>query len=384
MFFGKTQKSGDRSVIHQADKLHVVIMAGGTGTRFWPFSRKKLPKQFLSLGGDESLLRQTVTRLGTLVPPERVWVITNAAYVERVREEVPDVPASQVIGEPIGRNTAPCIALAAHRIAALDPEAALLVCPADHKISPEARFGADVRRALDVLSAYGSDRDPLSITFGIAPRYPATGFGYIERGEPLPLETSKESGGVYQVARFREKPEPKQAQEFVESGNFYWNSGIFVWSARGISSLIQTHLPDLATGIEDLAAEAANAGWESALDVHFKQLPSVSIDYGVLEHALKVAVVEATFEWDDVGSWAALEKYAIEDGRGNGVLGKHVGVETRNCLVVGRERLIATIGVEDLVIVETADALLVCKRDQTEKVKELVERLGEDGYGDLL
>ena len=369
---------------YQADKLHVVIMAGGTGTRFWPFSRKRLPKQFLSLGGDVSLLEQTVTRLGSLVPPERVWVITNAAYVSRVREEIPAIPAAQVIGEPVGRNTAPCIALAAHRIAADDPTAALLVCPADHKISPEAKFSDDVRRALEALSEYDSERDPLSITFGIAPRYPSTGFGYVERGESLSLENSTQGAGLYQVARFREKPDAERAREFVASGKFYWNSGIFVWSARGIGSLIETHLPELANGIQALSVDASSAGWEAALDVHFKGLPSVSIDYGVLEQARKVAVVEATFDWDDVGSWAALEKYAARDSSGNGILGKHVGVDTKDCLVVGRERMITTIGVEDLVIVETEDAVLVCRRDQTEKVKELVGELDAAGHGDLL
>jgi len=376
----------------RTDTFHAVIMAGGSGTRFWPASRRRLPKQFLPLGGTKTLLRQTFERLTTLASPSRIWVVTNSDYVDLVLQELPELSPERVIGEPAARNTAPCIGLAARRIASEAGGESLLVCPADHVIAPPEVFEADVVMALQLLAQHDTPDDPLSITFGIEPRYPATGFGYIERGEAMPLEgdgISSEGPGAparsFLVDCFREKPELAVAEEYVSSGRFYWNSGIFVWSTAGIQKLIATHLPELATGLDELERRAGEGGgFPAALESCFGELPSISIDYGVLERAGRVAVVASRFEWDDVGSWAALERYAEPDGAGNGVIGQHVGLNTRNCIVVGKDRLIATIGVEDLVIVETDDAVLVCRRDQTEKVKELVGALKASGREELI
>ena len=364
--------------------LHAVIMAGGSGTRFWPFSRRLLPKQFLPLSGESSLLRQTYERLQPLVGPQRTWVITNADHVARVHQEIPEVPQSQVIGEPVGRNTAPCIALAARLIAGVDPDARLFVCPADHVISPEASFRRDVRTALDLLASLPEQDDPLTVTFGIRPRYAATGFGYIERGDAVASECMG-AGSAYRVHAFREKPSRDVAAEYVAGGRHYWNSGMFLWSVGGVTQLIAKYLPELHAGLSRIeAAAGAPAALEAALREHFGALPAESIDYGVLEHTSNVAVVESTFDWDDVGSWAAIDRYCDTDSGGNHVRGRHIGVDTKNCLIVGQKRLIATVGVEDLVVVETEDAILVCRRDQTERVKNVVELLKEEQLEEFL
>lgn len=360
--------------------LHAVIMAGGSGTRFWPRSRANLPKQFLALAGEQSLLRETYQRLEALVGSDNVWVVTSAAHVDLALEELPELSPNQVIGEPLGRNTAPCIGLAAQRIVQKDPQARMLVCPADHIIRPHDAFHNTVLRALDLLEKSDDSQEPWTFIFGIKPRYPATGFGYIERGELL--EEATESG--FRVQNFKEKPSPELAKTYVDSGRFYWNAGIFLWQATGVLRLLEIYLEELARGLERIGEAAANTDLPSALAEHFATLPSISIDYGVLEKAQRVGVFAADFNWDDIGSWAAVERYAKRDADDNRVIGQHVGVDTRRCIIVGEKRVIGTVGLEDIVVVEADDALLVCHRDQTESVKDLVAALKESGREDLL
>jgi mannose-1-phosphate guanylyltransferase len=360
-------------------RLHAVILAGGSGTRFWPLSRKRLPKQFLALTGEKSLLRETYERLAPMVGPERVWVVMGESHRSLVQAALPEIPEENLLAEPVGRNTAPCIGLAAQRILIRDPAAAMLVCPSDHVVQPEDAFRMSVESALAILDAEDELESPWTVTFGIVPRYPATGFGYIERGPEL-------AAGAFRVARFKEKPVVEVAEEYLRTGRYLWNSGIFLWHATGLLTLLEKHLPELASGLHALGQEAAGpAGLEGALQARFGSLPSISIDYGVLERARNVAVVAADFGWDDVGSWRAVERYGHRDGAGNSVLGRHVGIDTRGCIIVGKhkERLIATLGVENLVIVETDDAILVCSRDDTERVKEIVDRLQKEGLASL-
>jgi mannose-1-phosphate guanylyltransferase len=353
-------------------------MAGGSGTRFWPLSRRALPKQFLPLGGEKSLIRETYERLLPLAGPSRIWVVSGRAHVDRVRKELPELPRSRILGEPVGRNTAPCIGLAAHRVLRVDPDAAILVCPADHIIRPPRAFGEAVRGALRVLDATDAPGAPATVTFGIVPRYPATGFGYIERGAQVSAH-GLDGISAFTVAGFREKPAEEVARAYVEGGRHYWNSGIFLWKARGVLELIAKHIPDLSSGLRgiDEAGGGSDRKLVRALEASFGSLRSISIDYGVLEHALNISVAPVEFEWDDVGSWRAVERYAPRDADGNSVLGLHVGVDTRDCIVVGGsgKRVIGTIGLEDLVIVETEDAVLVCNRNSTERLKEIVDRL---------
>ena len=376
--------------------LQAVIMAGGSGTRFWPRSRNSLPKQFLALAGEQSLLRETYERLEALVGSDNVWVVTSAQHVDRALGELPEILPSQVIGEPLGRNTAPCIGLAAQRIVQKDAHAQMLVCPADHIIRPHEAFHDTVLRAAELLRESDDSEEPWTFTFGIKPRYPATGFGYIERGKPLSgaaadsemaendIANNETSSRGFRVQSFKEKPSPDVAKTYLDSGRFYWNAGIFLWQASGVLRLFETYLDDLARGLVRIEAATAKDGFASALAAHFVNLPSISIDYGLLEKARHVGVVAADFNWDDVGSWAAVERYANQDSGQNSVIGQHVGVDTRRCIIVGQKRLIGTVGLEDVVVVETDDALLICHRDQTERVKDLVKALKEAGHDELL
>ncbi len=362
------------------EKLHAVILAGGSGTRFWPMSRKALPKQFVALTGERSLIRQTYERLLPLVGPERIWVVAGESHLGLVRAELPEIPAENILCEPEARNTAPCIGLAAWRILERDEDASLLVCPSDHIVRPPEAFQATALAAARFLQDTQKSDDPWTVTFGIVPRYPATGFGYIERGEGF-----AGSAQAFRVVRFKEKPILETAKEYVSTGRFYWNSGIFLWTARGIVRLIAKHLPVLASGLDGISKRARlSGGLESALRASFGALPSISVDHGILEQQRNVAVFAADFEWDDVGSWRAVERYAPQDDAGNSVVGRHLAIDTKGSILFGRKRLIATVGIRDLVVVETDDAVLVCSKDDTERVKEIVERLAREGRSDLL
>jgi mannose-1-phosphate guanylyltransferase len=353
-------------------------MAGGSGTRFWPLSRRATPKQFLALAGPKSLLRETFERLEPIVGAERVWVVAGEAHTRRVRDHLPEVPPANILGEPVGRNTAPCIGLAAHRILRRDPAARMLVCPSDHIVRPREGFEAALRAALEVLGRLDRPDAPWSVTFGIPPRYPATGFGYIQRGEAIPLRAEGRIR-AFRVGGFKEKPRERIARRYVKSGRYYWNSGIFLWSAAGALRLIDEHVPALGRGLRRIDGKApTGAALRAALGGSFRKLPAISIDHGVLERTPRTAVIAGGFEWDDVGSWRAVERYAERDGARNCVLGRHVGVDTADCILVGGDRLLATVGLEDLVIVATDDVVLVCPRDQTERVKELVDRLAAE------
>ena len=356
-------------------------MAGGSGTRFWPVSRKHLPKQFLPLGGENSLLRETFARIAPLIAVENLWVVTGASHAQRVLDALPEIPRENVLGEPVGRNTAPCIGLAARQILNRDRDGMLLVSPSDHVVHPPEAFRKTVLEAVRFVESTKSSPEAWTVTFGIVPRYPATGFGYIERGTGI----EQARGPAFFVERFKEKPPLELAREYFKSGRFFWNSGIFLWRAAGILGLMEKHLPLLAAGIDTLDRQASGpGGLDAAMKAGFGSLPAISVDHGVLEHAPHIAVVAADFEWDDVGSWQAMGRYGRRDADGNTVFGDHVGLDTKGCIVVGKKRLIGTIGLENLVVVETDDAILVCARDQTERVKEMVERLETEGREDVL
>lgn len=356
--------------------LHTVVMAGGSGTRFWPVSRKDLPKQFLSLFGDQSLIQQAVGRCRSLSSDERTWIVTGAAHAVETGRQLPDVPANHILIEPCGRNTAPCIALAALCLLAEDPDAVMLVTPADHVIQPEAEFVAAAERAVATLE---SSPEQLCL-FGILPDRPATGYGYIERGEPL-----TGADRVFDVVRFREKPNLETAQDFLDAGNFLWNSGIFVWRADTIVRELERLQPELISVLNRIRDRIGEPDFAETLEREFPNCPSISIDYAVLEHSNDVCVLEAPFGWDDVGSWSALARLHPRDDNDNTVLGRYVGIETKNCTIFSSgDHLVTTIGLDDCVVVHTESATLVAKLDDEAQVKELLKAIEEAGLADFL
>jgi len=364
--------------------LHAVIMAGGSGTRFWPESRAQRPKQFLKMVGDRTMLRATVDRLGDLVSPDRIVIATTAALAQCAAEELAELPHEAILAEPCRRNTAPCIGLAAVRVLGDDPDAVMLVMPADHLIRPDEAFRAAVHAAAELIR-----RDPQRlITFGIRPTYPAESFGYIERGEALgesPGGATAFSTGVYRVARFHEKPKAAVAQEYLASGRFYWNSGIFLWKARTILDALAEFEPGLHRHLDRIAASAGSPSFGDVLAAEFAAMPSISIDYAVMERAGEVLVIEAPFEWDDVGSWQALARLRGADAQGNTIDARHLGLETTGTIVRGpQDHLIVTLGIKDCIVVNTPDATLVADKHQEESIRRVVELLDQRGWKETL
>jgi len=363
---------------------YLVIMAGGSGTRFWPESRRAKPKQFLTLAGQRSLLQQASDRARPWIPAERMRVVTNADHLSETQRQLPDLAREHILLEPCGRNTAPCIGLAAWQVWQQDPAALLLVTPADHLIRPENAFQATVERAARLI-----ERSPqASVLFGIQPSYPATGYGYIERGPTM----VNAQGEAWLVRTFREKPNEETARQFLETGNFYWNSGIFVWRAARILELLREFQSEIYSGLERLAARAKTAGWETAINEEFAKLPSISIDNGVLEPLAarqstddSVVVIPASFEWDDVGSWQALPKVLGTDSHGNTITGATCQIDTRDCVIRSAgDHLVATIGLKDFVVVHTHDATLIAPKGDEAALRNLVALLKERGYDKFL
>lgn len=352
--------------------LHVLIMAGGSGTRFWPRSRKDFPKQFLPIAGECSLLESTVNRVRAICPIDRIHVLTRADLLDRVRELIPDLPSEQIGAEPEARDTAPALVLGSLRVAARDPEATLLILPADHVIDDHEAFATAVQGAQQAL-----DQHDGLVTFGVRPSYPATGFGYIRR------EAGEGEGPVeartWRVEEFAEKPNRERALRYFESGEYLWNAGIFLWRVSTFREGLAHHAPDLAEG-GDRLEQALQRGDQAEADAAFRDLPRTSIDYALLEKAENVRVALATFPWDDVGSWRAVERYRESDPDGNVTEGSVVVLESKDSTVLASGgRWIAGLGLEGLVIIDSDDALLVCPKDRVEELKVLIEKIRDRG-----
>ena len=353
----------------QNPHLYGVIMAGGSGTRFWPASRQSRPKQFLPISGSRPMIGETRARLEGLVPMERVLVVTAESQVELVLESLPGIPPENVLAEPAARNTAPCVGFAAWETLRRDPEAIQVVLPSDHVISPVEDFQRTIQAGVDE-----AESGETLVTFGIRPDHPATGYGYIETGP----STGKHQGTeVFEVSRFVEKPPLEKAEAFLASGNFLWNSGMFVWKASAIDAALREYVPEIPAGFEELAAGAD-------LRSVYSNLPSTPIDTGVMERASNVRMLPIDYRWSDVGSWAALPELHPADDEGNhSVLpggGLLLAEDTRGCLAYAEdEEAVALIGVEDLIVVRAGKATLVCPRDRAQDVRRIVERLKNEG-----
>jgi len=349
--------------------LHAVVMAGGSGTRFWPLSRKARPKQFLALATDRPLIVETVNRLKGLVTPGRTYVVCGPVHARAVRRMLPRLPARNVLVEPIARNTAPAIGLATLQVQARDPEGVLAVLPSDHHVADVAAFRAVLARAA------GLARSGALITLGIKPRRPETGYGYIRVGEPI-------EGGASRVRAFVEKPDASTAAGYLASGEYLWNGGIFVFTARAMREAIRRHMPELAVVLERIAPTVGTPRYPAALKRHFPTAPAVSIDYGVMEKAVEIAVVPGDFGWSDVGSFAALPEVRPADADGNVVAGKGaVLVDSAGCVVVGSGRPLGLVGLRDMVVVDAGDAVLVVPRERSQDVRSVVQSLEARGLG---
>ena len=361
--------------------LHVMIMAGGGGTRFWPRSRNARPKQFLTFSGERSLLQATLDRTAAVVPPARTWVVTGEAYVEETAKQLPEVPAGQIVGEPCRRDTAPCVGLGAALIAATDPDATIVVTPADHVIEPEREF----HRALHAAEQFVADSPDCLFTFGIRPTFASTGYGYIHRG----AKASERSGvPLFAVKEFKEKPSAEVAAGFVASGEYDWNSGIFVWKAATILDQLRAYRPDLHAACVKIAAAWNTPNRVAVFRDTYEAINGTSIDYAVMQEAGRagrVRVLRAPYTWDDVGSWLALERLHPADAAGNTAVGTHVGLQTSGCIVVSEPgHAIATLGVSNLIVVHTPDATLVADRRCEQEVKKLLDEMARRGLGELL
>ncbi len=358
--------------------LHAVIMAGGSGTRFWPASRAAHPKQLLDLAGQRTMIQSTVARLGSLVSANRVLVVTNKRLVDAVRQQLPELPDDSVLGEPCKRDTAPCVGLAAAWVCRDDPNATMVVLPADHVIESDEVFQQAITQASEMV-----DAEPQRlVTFGIRPSYAAESFGYIERGEKLPASGT---APAFRVKQFREKPKAEVARQYVDSGTFYWNSGIFVWKARTILNLLAEHEPQMHRHIENIANAIKTPQFRDVFETEFAAIAGKSIDYAVMERASDVAVIEAPFSWDDVGSWQSLARLRGTDDDGNTVDGRSVVVHTQGTIIRGsQDHLIATVGLKDCIIVHTPNATLVANKHDEESIREIVKLLEDKGWTDYL
>jgi mannose-1-phosphate guanylyltransferase len=356
--------------------VYGVIMAGGSGTRFWPRSRRSLPKQLLTITGERSLIRATVDRLGSVIPAERIMVVAGDSHAQKIRNELPELPDHMVTAEPVGRNTAPCIALAAFKLLGKDPDAIMVVLPADHMIGNEAAFSAAMKAAIEAVS-----REESLLTFGIVPNRPETGYGYIKLGA---AHSTIGSATLHSVERFVEKPDRTGAEEYLSSGDYLWNSGMFVWKAVDIIRALDRHLPDLSAAIRGICEDFDTPGEARAIQQAYQRLEPASIDFGVMEKACNVLCLPLDADWDDVGSWSSMEDYWEHDKDGNAIDGAAISIESADCIVASPHKLAAFIGVEDLIIVDTPDALLVCRKDRAQDIRKLQEILEQRGYGHLL
>lgn len=357
--------------------LHALIMAGGRGTRFWPASRHLTPKQLLPIVGRMPMLTQTIERFRGLVEPSEILVATNREQLDVVRECASTIPQDNIIREPACRDTAACIGLAALLVSKRDPDAVMLVAPSDHVIYPAEGFRKIVRAATGLAL-----EDEAIFVFGVRPTGPSTAYGYVRRGRRL---GEHEGVKLFEAAGFTEKPDVRKARTFLDSGDYYWNSGLYLFRADVILEEIRRHTPAISEGLDHIGNALGAADEWTVIEEVYPGLEKISIDYAVTEKAENVKVIEVDYSWSDIGSWTSLRDVEQVDQNGNVVRANHVGIDTKDCIVWADENhLIGTIGVSDLVIIHTGDATLVCSADRAQDVKALVEKLRAEGHESLL
>ena len=353
---------------------YAVILAGGSGERFWPLSTKARPKQFISLFGGRPLLSLAIERLQGLIPAERIFVITADRLVPSTVEAARNVPRANIIGEPCKRDTAPAIAVACGLVRRCDPKGVVCILTADQIMSDVETFRTTLSDSVQVAAS-----DDVIVTIGIHPTYPATGFGYIEAGDALETRTVTL---FHKAKRFVEKPDAYTAARYVESGHYYWNAGMFIWKTGTMQAALAAHAPDLAKVSDDVAKAASSEALDAVLQRTYPSLRAISIDYAVMEHAQNIVMARGAFGWDDVGSWPSLAGHFSADSDGNVVVGSCEQIESNSNIVVSENRLTALIGVSGLVVVQSENATLICPKDRAEEVKKLLRRISERPEGD--
>ena len=347
--------------------ITAVIMAGGKGERFWPKSRTNLPKQFLNISGSKSMIQQTISRLEKLIDISHIFIVTNELYAELIRAQIPSLPAENIIIEPIGKNTAPCLGVASIIIEEKFPDSTMVVLPSDHIIENVEGFINIIKTAVEVAQLNGN-----LVTLGVQPTYPETGYGYIES---LDQKLQINEMDVFRVRQFVEKPDYDTAKSYLDAGNFYWNSGIFIWKTKVIRQYIQEFMPDMHDVLETMKAAFKESDRDEVIKKEFIRMPDQSIDYGIMEKANNIYVIPCIFGWDDVGSWTALDRINERDENGNVIKGNILNLDTKRCIIESNGKLIATLGIEDLIIVETEDVTLICSKDKAQEVKLLLKEL---------
>jgi len=363
--------------------VYVAIMAGGGGTRFWPWSREERPKQILPIVSNRSMIWETVDRLRPFIPPEKIFIVTSRSQAEDLHREVPQLPKSNLLLEPVGRNTAPCLCLAALHIQKKNPQAVMVALPADHFIADRPGFLRTLRAAVK----FAADQDFL-ITLGVRPTEPETGYGYIQKGETLGMI---EGMPVFRAKAFREKPTLPKARVYLRKGDYFWNSGMFVWQAGVFLEAAKKFLPRLYGEMKPLQNSLGTSRERKALEKIYARAQSESVDYGIMEKADNVALIEAQFSWNDVGSWAALGKIWPKDSKGNALTGgtrlgreKILAIDSSDCLIRAEEKLIAVIGLKDMIVVESGNAFLVCPRERAQEVRGILQELKDRGWKEYL
>lgn len=358
--------------------IHALVMAGGVGSRFWPKSRSNKPKQFLPLVGDKTLIRQTFERISPIVDKNNIVVITNQSYTGMVKDELQELTDHQIVGEIVGRNTAPCVALAAVMMQARDPEAVMVVLPSDHYISNEKEYISTIKAAAEKAKS-GKNL----VTVGIQPTRPETGYGYIQFDQP---EKITDKHPVYLVKTFAEKPDLETAARFIASGDFLWNSGMFVWRADTILDEFQKYLPQMYDEVIKVIPHLGTENQAKAINEFYQSVISISIDYGIMEKTDAVHVIPGDFGWSDVGSWMAVYEQAGKDATGNVIKANdYVSINAQNCYVeTSSNKLVGLVGVQGITLVETDDAILLCRSDASQDVKKLYDELDKQGRKDML
>jgi len=349
--------------------MHAVIMAGGRGTRFWPRSREKKPKHLLDIVSNRTIIQETVDRIKPLIKPKNILIVTGRKHARELMRQLPEVPSKNIIIEPVGRNTAACIGLAAVHIQKKTKDDVMVVLPSDHGIADPDQY-----RSVIAAAAAAAEKENVLVTIGLKPTSPHTGFGYMEGGKSAERVAGHT---LLRVKAFREKPNPKQAEAFLKSGHFFWNSGMFIWKASTILSQIEKFLPDLYSGLMTIKMALGKSSEARTVSTIYKELASISIDYGVMEKSQDVFMIPASFGWSDVGSWDTLWEISVKDKMGNAATGgsQTIFESTENALVYSPKKLVALVGMKDVIVVETKDALLICKKGQSQDVKKIVDAL---------